>query len=274
MTHPVHSAIAWSVADAVATVQIHRPDKANALDEAGWHALRDAFEAIDARDDVRVVLLHGAGPHFCAGIDLELLAALPERFSASGACGGRSREALEGWITGLQACVTAVEACRFPVIAALHGVCFGGGMDIACAADIRLASDDLRACVKEVDLAVTADLGVLQRLPRIVGGGVARELALTARSFDAPYAERVGFVSRTYPDRRGLLDGAMALAQQLCGKSPLALRGTKRAMVNGHASVQEGLREVAAWNAATLLSTDLDEAIAAVRQRRAPRYPS
>ncbi|WP_028228621.1 crotonase/enoyl-CoA hydratase family protein [Paraburkholderia ferrariae] len=268
-----NSGVRVAVEDGVAWVTLARPERANALNVAGWHALRTVFDALDERPDVRVAVLNGEGAHFCAGIDLSVLADLYGNCGAGTGCAGRDRERLGRWIEDLQDCVSSIERCRVPVIAALHGVCFGGAMDIACACDLRYATRDARLCVKELDLAVTADLGVLQRLPQLVGDGRARELVYTAREFDGAHAEHIGLVSGLFETAGALMQAVRVLATELAAKPALALRGTKRAMLYARDhGVADGLRQVADWNAATLLSRDLAEAVAAQRERRTPRF--
>lgn len=269
MNHPV----LVDVQHGIATLTLNRPQRANALDVAGWHALRQAFADLDRRTDVRVAVLQGAGPHFCAGIDLSVLLNLRTQCDANTGCDGLDRERICHWIEDLQDCVTAIERCRVPVIAAIQGVCFGGGVDIATACDMRYATHDARLCVKEIDLAITADLGVLQRLPHLVGDARARELVYTAREIDGAQAERMGLVGASYASAEALHAGVAELARTLAGKSPLALRGTKRALLHARdAGVHAGLRQVAEWNAAALLSQDLTEALAAHREKRPPVY--
>ena len=259
-----------SIENGVGTVMLSRPKRANALDLAGWHGLRSAFHEMDAAPEVRAVILRGQGEHFCSGIDLSLLA----EFTATATdCAGRSSEALAAFILDLQDTVTAIERCRKPVIAAIHGACIGGGIDVVCAADIRLATRDARFSVKEVDMAVIADLGTLQRLPLIVGQGLARELVYTARSFDGLEAERIGFANRALPDADVLFSAARAMAELIASKSPLAVRGSKESLnFSRGRSVAEGLAHVAQLNSARLRSEDLREAIEAVKERRAPVY--
>ena len=265
--------VRWDVHEGVARVWLSRPRRANSLDVAGWHALREAFDSIDRHEAVRVAVLQGEGAHFCAGIDLSVLARLRSHAGADSGCDGRDRECLARWIFDLQDCVTSIERCRVPVIAAIHGVCYGGGVDIISACDIRIATRSARFCVKEVDLAVTADLGVLQRLPRLVGEGRCRELALTAREFDGEYAQRIGLVTETFESTEALRSGVDQLATCLADKSPLALRGTKRAaLVARDEGVASGLRQVAWSNAATLISKELSEALSALEEQRPPQY--
>lgn len=266
----ISPAVRTELRDHVAQVILARPRKANALDVAGWHALRDVFRALDERDDVRVAILKGEGAHFCAGIDLAVLKDLRGQSRATTGSDSRNRERLWQWIVGLQGCVNAIEHCRHPVIAALHGVCYGGGVDIACACDLRYATRDARLCVKEVDMAVTADLGVLQRLPKLVGDGRARELAFSAREFNGEEAERMGLVSGVFDSVNELHQGVQAIAENLATKAPQALHGTKRALLFARdARVADGLKQVADWNAAALLSQDVSEAMAVALGARA-----
>lgn len=164
--------------------------------------------------------------------------------------------------------MSALEACSKPVIAAVHGACVGGGVDLIAAADVRLCSSDATFCVKEVDLAITADLGTLQRLPRIVGDGRAREWALTARTFGADEAERAGLVATVHDDAAALHAAAERLAGELALKPAAALVGSKRALLYARGRpVADSLEQVALWNAGMLLSDDLLAVVRAVRAR-------
>lgn len=159
------------------------------------------------------------------------------------------------------------------MICAIQGACFGGGVDLVTACDVRFSTRDARFCVKEVDLAITADIGTLQRLPTIVGHGVATELALTAREISGEEAERVGLVTRAFADAGELSRGASAAAIAVAAKSPLAVQGTKAAMLHARDhSVNEGLEHVAVMNSARLTSEDLTEAMSAKFQRRKPIF--
>lgn len=236
-----------------------------------WEELRRAFEWADDTPEVRVVVLAGEGRHFCAGIDLMMLAGLQQAIHDP--CEGRKREKLLATIRRLQRSVTALEACRKPVIAAIHGACVGGGLDVALAADIRLAAGNATFCVKEIDIGMVADVGTLQRLHHVVGDGRARELALTGRQIDAEEAERIGLVTQVLPDKEILLSAASELAGMLAGKSPLALRGTKQVLnYSRDHSVAEGLEQVAHWNAAMLISSDIQAAVMAQMQGQTPVF--
>lgn len=268
---PSFTYFAVDLTDGIARIDFNRPQRANALNLEMWHELGRAFGWADAQTSARVVVLGGRGRHFTAGIDLDFLAEL--RASLGDAGPGRQYEALRASILALQATVTAIEACRKPVIAELHGACIGGGVDIACACDLRYASEDARFSVKEIDLAIVADLGTLQRLPRLVGDGVARELVYTAREFGAAEAARIGFVSGVEADAASLAARVASVARALAARSPLAVRGIKQALAYSRDhSVAEGLEHVAALNAGLLLAPDVAEAVDAFVGRRAARF--
>jgi enoyl-CoA hydratase/carnithine racemase len=187
--------------DGVATVRLERPGAANALDRTLWRELRDTFRALDAEPGVRVVVLAGAGKHFCSGIDLSMLGEI-QGMAPDGADPGRAREALRRLILDLQDVLTTVERCRVPVLAAIQGVCVGAGLDLAVACDLRYATPRTKFSLKEVDMGLAADVGVLQRLPRIVGEGRAREMAYTCRDVRGSEAETMGPGQRLRRERR------------------------------------------------------------------------
>lgn len=230
------------------------------------------MRALEAVPSVRALLLSGEGRCFCGGIDLSFLRA---RFlSLSGdaaACPGELRDGFRRSIQRMQAAFSALEACRWPAVAAIHGACVGAGVDLATACDLRLATSDASFVVKEVDLAITADLGTLQRLPALIGHGRAAELALTAAPLAADAAAAAGLVSRVYPTRGAMMAGALALARGLAAKPALALAGTKRMLLRARdrPDVADGLEHVAAYNSAILLSRDLENLVAAASAPRA-----
>ena len=256
---------------AVALVTLDRPEKANAMEEAMWHEIRDAMRWADATDAVRVVVLRGAGKHFTAGIDLAMLQGLATRIRHADPA--RASEKLRLLIRDLQDTLTAVERCRKPVIAAIHGACYGGGVDLATACDLRYCSADARFSVKEIDVGMTADVGTLQRLPKLVGEGIARELAYTGRVVDGAEAQAIRLVNRVFDTPEALADGVLAIAEAIAAKSPLAIRGVKEMITYARDhTVADGLNYVATWNAAMLLSRDLHEAGAAAREKRPPAF--
>lgn len=250
----------------VAHIELNRPAKANALDGAMWTELRAAFDWLSG-SRARVGVLSGRGKHFTSGIDLDLLVAMQAEIGALPE--GRRQERLKSLIVEFQQAISAAESCSKPVLAAIHGACLGGGIDLITACDMRYATADARFSVKEVDLAIVADVGTLQRLPRLIGEGLARELAFTAREFDGTEAHAMRLVNRVFPDKPSLMAFVMETAAAIAAKSPLAIRGTKDTLnYSRDHSVAEGLAYVAAKNAAVLFSADLNEAMAAMKGKR------
>ncbi len=261
---------------AVATLWLDRPDKLNALDRPMWSAIPAAVAGLDADTEVRVIVLAGRGKAFCAGIDLPDHA---PHIGTGGSLSGRGgsaagkRQALYEDIRRYQLAASCFANTRKPVIAAVHGVCLGGGMDLITACDIRLASTDATFSVRETRVAMVADIGTLQRLPRIVGEGPARELIFTGCDIGAARAREIGLVNEILPDHPALMARAQAMAQEIAANSPLAVQGSKQVL--GFASrreVEASLDYVALWNAAFLHSEDLGEALAAFTQRRKPEF--
>ena len=252
-------------------VRLDRPRVGNALDIGLFRALPGVLARLDADPEVRCVVLSGEGRHFCTGIDVGALGSL---MGAQTECQGRQREETRRFILMLQDANTAIERCRKPVVAAVHGACIGAGVDLITACDIVYAAADAQFCVKEVDLGITADVGTLQRLPSLVGHGRARELALTARVFSGKEACEMGLVAGTATSREGVLRLARGVARGIAAKSPLAVVGTKHILLRSRdrPHVEEGLDYVATWNAAMVLSTDLQESLAARAEKRPPVY--
>ena len=271
MSPPAYETLEMELADAVATVEMHGPEKASVMNLRMWLELREAFKWIDEEASIRVAVLRGAGPCFTAGIDLELLGSV--RQEIADACDGRMREKLRRLILDLQDSLTAIERCRKPVLAAIHGHCIGGGVDLVCACDMRYCCNDASFSIKEIDVGMTADVGTLQRLPKLIGEGMVRELAYTGRAVAGPEAKEIGLVNHSYASAGMLFHEVAKIAATIAKKSPLSIRGIKE-MVNyarDH-SVADGLNYIATWNAAMLMSEDLTEAMTAARGKREPKF--
>ncbi|HCW95110.1 crotonase/enoyl-CoA hydratase family protein [Stutzerimonas balearica] len=265
-----YKAFRVELADKVAQVVIDRPEKINAMNADFWAEIIDVFRWVDDTDEVRVVVLSGAGPHFSSGIDLQLLAQVGAQL---GKDVGRNAEQLRRKILSLQASFNAVDHCRKPVIAAIQGYCLGGAIDLISACDMRYCSADARFSIKEIDMGMAADVGTLQRLPRIIGDGMMRELAYTGRTLDGAEAQAIGLVNRVYENPKALTEGVNELARQIAEKSPLAIRGTKEMIryMRDH-RVDDGLEYIATWNAAMLQAADLRVAVAAHMARQKPDF--
>lgn len=260
MSLPVFETLELTLDGHVAQVALNRPDKANAMSAAMWRELGVCFRWCSDEPTVRVVVLAGKGKHFCAGIDLQIFATLDD----AGLEPGRRAERRRDTILRLQDNLTAIERCRKPVLAAIHSTCIGGGVDMVCCADIRYGSADAWFSVKEIDLGMVADVGTLQRLPRLIGDGLVRELAYTGRRMDATEAAQAGLLTRIFPDRASLLAGVMEIARTIAARSPLAVRGTKELILFGRDhSVEDGLRYIANWNAGMLSADDLSRSLQA-----------
>ncbi|MDQ3402541.1 MAG: crotonase/enoyl-CoA hydratase family protein [Actinomycetota bacterium] len=261
-----------AVADHVAEVTLLGPSKGNAMGPDFWRELPIVFRALDADPEVRAVVLTGSGEHFSYGLDLPAMMPSWSELLGDGALAGPRSRFLDD-IRRLQDAVSSVALCHKPVIAAISGWCIGGGVDVIAAADIRVASAEAKFSVREVKVAIVADLGSLQRLAGIVGEGHLRELALTGKNIDAARAERIGLVNDVYPDQAATLDAARAMAAEIAANPPLVVQGTKDVL--GHdreRRVADSLRYVSAWNAAFLPSKDLGEALAAFIERRPPEF--
>jgi len=257
-----------SLDDHIATVRLNRPEKANAMNATMWQDIRQAFRWVDETPAARVAILQAEGKLFTAGIDLQMMMGLGPQIQNE--CEGRTREALRRVILDLQDTLSSLERCRKPVLAAIHGACVGGGIDLITCADMRYCSADAYFTIKEIDIGMTADVGTLQRLPKLIGEGMARELAYTARKLGAEEAREIHLVNRVFESREALYAGVREIAASIAAKSPLAVRGTKEMITYARDhSVADGLNYIATWNAAMLMSRDLGEAMMANSAKRA-----
>ena len=253
----------------IAEVVLIGPGKGNAMGPDFWREMPEVIAALDADLAVRVILVRGEGSSFCYGLDLVGMGAT----MGSAAGGAVDRTRFLETITRMQGAIDAVDETRKPVIAAVHGWCIGGGVDLISACDIRLASADAHLSVREVKVAIVADMGSLQRLPAIIGDAATRRLALTGEDIDAERARSLGLVSDVYADAEQLLTAARALARTIADNPPLVVQGVKRVMnATRDLSRKDGLAHVALWNAAFIATEDLGEAIAAFAEKRPPRF--
>jgi enoyl-CoA hydratase len=260
-----------SIQNHVAVVTINRPEKVNALNQTAWDEIEAVFNELDENPTVRVIVLEGGeSKHFCAGIDLSLLMSV----STDGTdCEGRKSEKLRKNVLKLQAPINAIENCSKPVLAAIHGGCIGGGIDLVCAADMRYCSNDAYFTIKEIDMGMVADLGTLQRLPKLIGDGMVREMAYTGRNVAGAEAEKIGIVNRSFADKETMMTEVMKIAETIAQKSPLSIRGTKHILLHTRDhTVADGLQYMATWNAAMIISSDLKEAFEAKMTKREAKF--
>jgi enoyl-CoA hydratase len=248
----------------VAQVTLIGPGKGNAMGPAFWSELPEVFAALDADRDIRAIVITGSGRNFSYGLDLPamggtLAPVLAEDFHAE--------------VLRMQNTISAVADCRTPTIASVHGWCIGGGVDLISAVDIRYASADAKFSIREVKLAIVADVGSLARLPLILSDGHLRELALTGKDIDAARAEKIGLVNDVFADADAALQAAHATAAEIAANPPLTVRGVKDVLDQQRISaVSASLRYVAAWNSAFLPSKDLSEGISATFAKRPPQF--
>jgi len=256
----------------VAQLSMNRPDKANGMTPDFWSDLPRLIEQLNADETVRCLVLTGEGKHFTGGMDLAAFSSIAALFSNEP---GRAAYAMRELILKLQNSLTALEQARFPVIAAVHGACLGGGMDLITACDIRLAARDAYFSIEEINIGMTADVGTLQRLPKLIAPSVVAELSYSGRRFSADEALRIGLVSHLAENRDALIEHALQTAQEIAGRSPLAIAGIKRnlAYSRDH-SVADGLDYIATWNAGMLRPDDLTRAVRAAMTKSETAFDS
>lgn len=263
------------ISEHIALISLNNPQKANALNRDFWQNFPLEIQKLDENPEVRVIILAGEGKNFCAGIDLDMLGDLQKIIQGENKNSeqGRIREKLRRWILDLQRIPSVLAGCRKPVIAQIQGACIGAGVDIITACDMRYCSKDAYFSVKEIDLGIVADVGTLQRLPKIVPEGIAREWAFTGKKFGADIAMKYNLVNEVFENVEEMQKQVLELAQTIAQKSPLTIRGTKEVLnyAQDH-SIIDGLNYVATWNAGMLPSLDLMESAMAMMQKRTPKY--
>ncbi|MBL7487268.1 enoyl-CoA hydratase/isomerase family protein [Frankia sp. AgB1.9] len=257
----------------VAHLRLNRPEQKNSLVPAFWAELRTLVEDIDRQASARVIVLSSTGRHFCAGLDLGVFDGGMFRAQGGGDEPGRKRAVLYQGIRSLQATFTALERARVPVIAAVQGGCVGAGLGLVAACDLRYATRDAFFLVQETNLGITAEVGQLQRLPKVMPEGIAREMAYRGMRLPAARAESVGFVNAVFDDHEALLDGVSEIAREIAAKSPLAVWGSKHSLnhARDHA-VDDGLDLVALWQAGMYHPDDCLESLSAQQERRSPVF--
>ncbi len=211
----------------IAHLQLNRPERLNTFAPPFFPALRDALRGLDAEGRTRVLVISSTGKHFSAGMALDVFAGGMPMLDTADA---RRRLAFQDSLRQLMACFDVIEQARFPVIAAVQGGCIGGALDLAAACDLRVCSAEAFFTVQEIHIGMAADLGVLQRLPKIVAPAIAREMAYTGCRLPAERALAAGLVNAVLPDAGATLAHAMALAAEIAAKSPLAVAGSKAAL--------------------------------------------
>lgn len=255
----------------VATVWLDSHKRRNALGLSFWAEYPRVLRALDDDPKVRAIVLAAKGDHFTVGLDLKEMGG--QLIGGREASPALTNKRFLDQIENLQRAVSTAEEIDTPVVTATHGWCIGGGLDVITACDVRVAAADCVFTVRETRMAMVADLGTLQRLPRLVGHGVARELALTGRDFTAEYAEKIGLVTYVAGDAASAQRRAMEIACEIAELSPLATRGTKAVLrTSAERTVAQGLEYVGWWNTAFFRSGDLNEAIGSFMEKRPPQF--
>lgn len=253
----------------VYNVQMNREKKLNALNTVMWLEIGEAFKLLGDDPDCRVIIFSGNGKAFCAGIDLNDLMKLGSVVNDDELDTARKSVMMFKTIKQFQNSFMEIEKCPKPVIAAIHGPCVGGGTNMVTFADIRYCTQDAWFQVKEAALGLCADVGALQRLPKLIGSqSLVRELCFTARKVDSNEAGQCGFVSKVFDDKESMMSAVIALAESIAVMSPVAVQGTKINLnyARDH-SVEEGLDFVAHWNKSMLQSEDLMKAAMALMSK-------
>ena len=254
----------------VGNLVLSRPDELNTMSRDFWVELGEVLEVINKDSDIRVVVMSSTGKHFCAGMDLNAFTNgvdnIPDEKKPDHA---RIGEAVYRVAKELQEYISTLEKIRVPVIAAIHGGCIGGAVDMVTACDIRLASDDAFFCIQEINIGMAADVGTLQRLPKIIPDSKMREMAYTGRRMYAEEAKEAGLVSGTYGSQEELLEAANKLASEIASKSPVAIYGLKAVMnYSRDHNVNDSLEYNALWSGAMLSQKDMTEQMTANMEKR------
>lgn len=272
-----HECFEIEVVDKVGLVTMTRPERSNSMIPSFWSELPAIVDELSDGGAVRAMVLAAQGKNFCSGMDLEVFGS-NDTVGGSGdkPKGHRSRrnEQFRSTALKLQDTFTALERARMPVLSAIQGACVGGGIDMVSATDMRYATEDAWFSIHEINIGMTADVGTLQRMPKLVPEGIVRELAYTGRRWSAQEAQAAGFVNAVFPDHDTLLDAVMNVAGEIASKSPMAVWGTKQTMhyTRDH-TVADGLEFIANWNAAMFDTDDMAEAFKASLEKRSPEFP-
>ena len=260
----------FEIKDKIAHVRMNRPDEFNSMNKAFWSELPHLVETLSDNASARVIVLSGEGKHFCAGMDLANFAPSDSKPNTHK---GMLSESAYRVTLDLQHTISCLEKARIPVISAIQGACVGGGMDLVTATDLRYCTKDAFFCIQEINIGMAADVGTLQRIPRLVPEGIVRELAYTGRRFIPEEALKHGLVNRIFESKEEMMEGVMEVAKDIASKGPLAIAGTKESLNYGRDhTTEEALNHIALWNNAMGIGDEMSVAFKAKAENKDPEF--
>lgn len=266
-----HTCFTLTETDHIAHLVLNRPEAMNTMHPTFWRELDEVLTALHRAGTARALVISSTGKHFSAGMALETFAGAIQMDDQS----PEGRAAIFDLLTDMQATFTKLEALRMPVICAIQGGCIGGAVDMVTAACIRYATADAFFCIQEINIGMVADVGTLQRLPKLIPMGLVKELAYTGRRLDAARAQAVGLVNEVFDTQEAMVAAALACAQEIAAKPPVAIWGTKQAVhyARDH-SVEDSLRQMGWLQGAIWSNRHVRESVTAMKQKRAGDFPA
>ena len=270
MNTPALTCFQLSVTDHVAHLVLSRPEAMNTMGPVFWRELDEVLAALNRSNEARVLVVSSTGKHFSAGMALDVFGGAINMDDAS----PEGRAAIADLLAGLQATFTRLETLRIPVIVAIQGGCIGGAVDLVTAACIRYATQDAFFCIQEINIGMVADVGTLQRLPKLVPLAVVKELAYTGRRLSAEQAREYGLVNAVFDTPEACLAAALQCAKEIAAKPPVAIWGTKQVIhyARDH-SVDDALRQMGWVQGAIWSNAHVREAVTAMKNKREGRFP-
>ena len=256
----------------VAHIKLNRPEKRNAMNWDFWRDLPRIVGDIDTHARARCIVLSSTGPVFSAGLDLSLFG--QDVFASSKTAKMNEKELqtpqnFMSFLSFLQDSISSLQKARIPVICAIQGGCIGGGVDLICSADIRLATNDAFFSIRETKIGMVADVGTFPRIVKLLPEGIVKELAFTGRNFSAQEAKEYGFVNRLYESHDALIEGALKIANEIASNSPAAVYGCKRVIdFSRDHTIDEGLEWINMWNASMLSQSELMEGFQSYKSKK------
>ena len=259
-----------SIENSIAHIELSRPNELNSMIAEFWQELPRVVREIDEHAAARVIIISSQGKHFSAGMDLSVFTNMAANFQGEPA---RSAERMRRLVLKLQDSFNALEEVRMPVLVAMQGGVIGGAVDMICACDSRYCTEDTFFTIKETQIGMTADVGTLQRLPRLMPQGLVKEMAYTGRNMASAEALACGFVNQVFPDQESMLDHVMTIAKQIAANSPMAVAGCKEMLnYSRENTTSDSLTYMATWQSGMFQMPDVQEAIQAQKEKRFPQF--